>query len=78
MSVSGSLVRSSCLGISEHRNDAVLNLLDSASRSLSGSLLLVVGNVIYFIQSDRPGHCGILAGHCSFVSAPTSAFLSVS
>jgi hypothetical protein len=40
--------------------------------------LAVVGNVIYFIQSDRPGHCGILAGHCSFVSAPTSAFLSVS
>jgi SAM-dependent methyltransferase len=42
------------------------------------AFLPVVGNVIYFIQSDRPGHCGILAGHCSFVSAPTSAFLSVS
>jgi hypothetical protein len=40
--------------------------------------ITVVGNVIYFIQSDRRGHCGILAGHCSFVSAPTSAFLSVS
>jgi hypothetical protein len=40
--------------------------------------LTVVGNVIYFIQSDRPGHYGILAGQCSFVSAPTSAFLSVS
>jgi hypothetical protein len=33
--------------------------------------------VIYFSQSDRPRHCGILAGHCSFVSAPTSAFLDV-
>jgi hypothetical protein len=40
--------------------------------------LSVVGNVIYFIQSDRLGRRCIVTGHGWSVSAPTSALLSVS
>jgi 3-hydroxyisobutyrate dehydrogenase-like beta-hydroxyacid dehydrogenase len=40
-------------------------------------IIAVVGTVISVIQSDRSRHCGILAGQCSVVSAPASAFVSV-